>query len=280
MTIDQGAIEAIASLASDAQTADELELGKYYVMRQANSVHQIDLTGDQYRPFPLRKKGTVIVRDVASFHAYFGKHADDNSEIYADRAARTLTAVLDAHEAEGAVNASETGARWGQHRLVLQLTHTDAYNAWVGGNTRKLSQLAFAEFVEDHRADITSPPAADLLELAQSFQATQKVTFRSGTRLKSGQRTLTYVEEHQGAGGGANGELTIPDSFNLALPIFDGATVADKVTARLRYRIEDGRLVMIYILDRLTEVVDAAFEGIVAEVAAGVSTPVLRGTPT
>jgi uncharacterized protein YfdQ (DUF2303 family) len=261
-----------------AVEAVELPTGKIYAFKLSDRVHQVDLTGDQYRDFPRRKRGTVIVRDVPSFLAYYDKHSDASSEVYADRAGRRVTAVLDAHEAEGLIGAtSDTHARWGLHRVELQLKHSDSFEAWAAYNGRAMAQLAFAEFVEDHRADITSPPAADLLELAQSFQATTKVTFRSGTRLKSGQRTLSYVEEQAASGG--SGDLTIPDSFDLAVPVFEGATVADPLTARLRYRINEGKLAMIYVLDRLAEVVDAAFEGIVAEVDAGVTVPILRGTP-
>ncbi|MDQ1741702.1 MAG: hypothetical protein QOE23_41, partial [Pseudonocardiales bacterium] len=84
--------------------------------------------------------------------------------------------------------------------------------------------------------------------------------------------------EEQNAAGGS-GDLTIPDTFELALPVFEGATVADRVTARLRYRINEGRLSMFFILDQLAAVVDSAFEGVVHEVDHTVEQPILRGTP-
>lgn len=262
-------LEALIEVAQDAAASEQLAPGGYYAFRVGDRVHEIDLTGDCWRDLPRRKTGTAVVRDTDSFLAYWAKHSDADSEVYADRAALAVTAVLDADTPDQ--------ARWGGHRLKLALRHSEAYLAWAGASNRPMTQVGFAEFLEDRRAEITSPPAADLLELAQSFQATTKVTFRSGTRLKSGLRNLSWVEE-QTAGGGT-GDLTIPDSFELALPVFEGAVVADRVTARLRYRINDGKLAMYFILDQLSTVVDSAFEGVVAEVADGVAPPVLRGTP-
>jgi uncharacterized protein YfdQ (DUF2303 family) len=277
MTIDSTAVNEIAHLAQEAASAEELRPGTIYAVRLGDHVQTIDLTGDQYREQPKRKRGTTVVRDVDSFLALWTKHADPDSEIYADRDTRTITAVLNADHRVG--DDGVEGARWRDHRVVLQLKHSDAFTAWMGINTRALSQTAFAEFIEDHRADVREPAAADLLELAQDFQATSKVTFRSGAALKSGQRTLNYVEQID-ATAGKNGQLTIPDELQLALAVFEGARVADQVTARLRYRIDgDGRLALIVVLDQISDVIQAAFEGVIKEVDDDAGTPILRGTP-
>lgn len=265
-------IQAVIDTARASTVPHQVEVGQVYLLANGHGgVDRVDLTGDEYRAAPRFKIGKVIVRDAASFIAYWEKHSDDGSEIYADRKAGTVTAVLDAH--------ADDAPRFGRHRLALELRHTDAFLAWQQRSGKLQPQVAFAEFIEDHRADIASPPAADLLELAQTFQATTKVTFRSGTALKSGQRQLTYVEE-QNATAGSKGQITIPDEFQLALPIYEGAEVADAVTARLRYRIDgDGKLGLMFILDQLTEVVNAAFEGVVALLDDQVSVPILRGVP-
>lgn len=274
-TLNDPAVESVARLAQFAAAPAELETGKVYLVHNGDGTSRLhDLTGDTYRDTPRRKTGTTTVRDVASFLAYWGKHSyDQESEIYADRDTLRLTAVLDGHGPHGA----DPG--WCQHRLVLQLRHSDAWQAWASASGRMLSQLAFAEFIEDHRADVRDPSAADLLEMAQEFHATKNVTFKAGALLKSGQRKLQYVEQID-ASAGQRGDIVIPDAFDLALAVFDGATEAEQVTARLRYRIDtDGRLGLGFVLDQLTDVVAAAFEGVVAEVTAGVTVPVLRGTP-
>jgi len=275
------AVSAIAQLGSDAAAAEEVEPGKIYVFHaHGGAIQTVDLTDDKYLPTPRRKRGMVVVRDSASFLAYWNKHSDLDSEVYADRSKLLITGVLNAHEA--------IGPRFGDHHVVLQLQHSEQFAAWQHRSNYRHSQVEFAEFIEDHRADIRVPAAAELLELAQTFHATTKATFKSSNMLKSGQRQLEWVEQID-ASAGNSGKLTIPDTFELGLPIFEGATEAEPVTARLRYRIASGGLGMIYILDQIQDVVNAAFEGVVAELAAGTTTdnkpnngvgvPILRGTP-
>lgn len=255
-------------------TPEEVQPGLIYCVTTADGkVQTLDLRGDQYLDAPRLKKGLTVVRDADSFLAYWRKHHDGNSEVYADREAGRITAVLDAHEGAGA------GARFGIHRVVLEVQHSPEFAAWAKSDGRSMSQVQFAEWVEDHRPDIRVPTAAELLELATTFQATTKATFRSATVLQSGQRALEYTEDMTASAG--KGKLTIPDSFKLGLPIYEGATVADEITARLRYRITNGQLAMYYILDQLDQVVRAAFEGVVQDVAEGLGegVPIMRGTP-
>lgn len=270
--MNENAVQAIIDVAQEADSSEKLELGNVHAFRTRDGgVELVDLTTEHYRDAPKRKKGTTVVRDAKSFLAYWEKHSDVGSEIYADRDQGKVTGLLDAHMADA--------PRFGGHRLTLQLKHSEAFTAWSSRSGKLMPQVAFAEFIEDHRADIQSPPAADLLELAQTFQAITKVTFRSGTTLKSGQRQLQYVEETSAAAG-AKGNITIPDEFQLGLMVYEGAEVADAVTARLRYRIDgDGRLGLMFILDQLSDVVNAAFEGVIAALDEQVEVPILRGTP-
>lgn len=266
--------QAIIEAARMGTEPCSLTLGLYHIVPTANGdVRTFDLTGDQYRDQPARKTGTVTVTDVPSFLAVYGKHASEDAEVYADRNRGTITAILNAHTGHGGE------PQWQDHRVVLQLKHTDAFNAWTAVNGKLMSQNAFAEFIEDRRADIIEPAAAAMLELAQTFQATTKVDFKSSSILKSGQRQLSYVESID-ATAGQRGSMAVPDTMTLAVAVWEGATVADVLTARLRFRITDGRLQLAVILDQLTDVVRAAFEGVIGEVQAGIKVPVLRGTPS
>lgn len=267
---DPTTVEAIADLAERASEGEQLELGGIYAYRVGGVVKLIDLSTDQYRDAPKRKVGVFTARDVPSWMGYFTKHSDESSEVWADRQALTVTAVLDAHTGDA--------PRFGQHRLVLKLKHSDEFEAWRAASGRMMGQTAFAEFLEDHRAAVLEPAAADMVELAQTFQAKTKVEFKSSTILASGQRQLTYVEQVDAAAG-ARGQLTIPAVFTLGLLVFDGGTQADRVTARLRYRISDGTLQIGFVLDQLAEVITTAFVGVVGEIDADMSQPVLYGTP-
>jgi uncharacterized protein YfdQ (DUF2303 family) len=280
----EGFVSAVAELADAAAAHEELAPGKIYAYRIAGGgIQLIDLTDDKYLDAPRRKRGAVVVRDAESFLAYWHKHRDDGSEVYANRSTMSVTGVLDAHTA--------AMARFGKHHVVLQLKFSDPFQIWSGRSGQWQSQVQFAEFIEDRRPDIREPAAADLLELAQTFQATTKASFKSSNLLKNGQRQLEYVEQIEASGG--TGKLTIPDAFLLGLPIFEAATEAEPISARLRYRIQSSGLQMMFILDQLTTVVDAAFENVIAELNRGgglagesgdqvhepIGAPILRGTP-
>lgn len=263
-------VQAVIDVAQAAAGPHELEPGAVHVVALGNGQHKvIDLTAEEYRDAPSRKRGVTTVRDVASFLAYFDKHADEDSEVYADVQQRRITAVLDAHTADD--------ARWGGHRLVLALRHTDAWAAWTDADGKLMMQAAFAEFIDDNLADLVEPDSATMLEIAESFSATTKAEFQSSTRLASGERKFGYVEDTQ-AKAGARGDITIPATLKLALRPFEGSEPY-AVTAKFRYRLEKTELRLGIKLERPGDVLAAAFEDVRTLIDNGVEPPVLNGSP-
>lgn len=262
--------DIIAQTLSGA-TPDELLPGEIYGYKFDDHVEMVDLTGDQYRDLPRRKTGKVIVRDAESFLAYFAKHSDGESELYANTDLFTVTAVLDAH--------TGTTARWGEHRLNLQLQHTPEWEAWSRLSGKLTGQAALAEHFEANLPDILEPNGATMLEIAQTFQATTKAEFVSSTRLSTGERKFTFNEEHQATAGG-KGELVIPETMVIALAPFKGGKTY-KVKARFRYQLRAGELAIGYTLDRPHDVLDLAFSEVLDEIGGSeaVFQPILRGTP-
>lgn len=114
-------------------------------------------------------------------------------------------------------------------------------------------------------------------ELRTPFVATKSVNFKSGSRLRDGQRQLTYVEVIDAQAGPA-GNVTIPESILLRLAPFDGAEPVE-MGARIRYRINDGALRIGYVLDRPDLVLRAAFADVVAGVEEQTGITALWGTP-
>ncbi|MFD6970707.1 DUF2303 family protein, partial [Streptomyces sp. NPDC059949] len=238
---DLDGVQSVIDIAQQATVPAALEPGKVYAVRTAGGGTQtIDLTTPEFTGQPDRKQGTTVVRDAASFAAYFSKHADADTEVYADAGQLTITAVLDAHTADT--------PRWSGHRLRLSLRQTDAWAQWIGNDGKLLGQEQFAEFLEDHLPELLVPDSATMLEIAQSIQATTKASFESGTRLQSGERQLKYTEDTR-ASAGRKGDLTIPETFTIGLIPFEGSE-GYKLTARLRYRIQDTQLRIGYKLDR------------------------------
>jgi uncharacterized protein YfdQ (DUF2303 family) len=270
-SIDRTA-EVVRDLAFEATHAQALEPGEVYAWFANGGVHKIDLTGDQYRDNPRRKTGTVFVRNVDSFKIYYGKHQDEDSDVFADLDGATVTAVLDAHTGDE--------ARWQEHRLVLALQHTLPWKTWLANDRKMLPQQDFAEFLEDNAADIAPAEdvtAADLLEVAQTFQAHTQVKFTSGKRLASGQTQLIYAEEVD-ARAGDRGEIKIPAEFYLAIVPFEDCD-AYRVRARFRYRIHQGDLLLGYFLDDPQRKARDAVDQITGKIAAACDVPVMHGRP-
>lgn len=276
------AAKVVAELAIASTEPRELARGKIYGWITPNGdVEQIDLTGDEYLEQPRRKAGRVTVEDVDSFAAYYLRHADDSSEVFADLDAATVTAVLDGHHAADSDQMEWGGGGWQQHRLTLALRKTDPWKDWTGNDGRMMGQAEFAEFLESHATDVAidsgSITAADLLEVAQKFQAHTKVTFSSGKRISSGETQLTYAEEID-AKAGDRGTIEVPNQFTLAIRPFDDAD-GELLIARFRYRVNGGNLTLGYKLDNPARLFREAVAQVVAKAAEATSATIMRGKP-
>lgn len=221
---------------------------------------------------PRRKTGGAQVQDAASFVAYVKRHKTPSTVIYANQDQGTITAVLNDHAEKGAGG----GAGWGDFRAVLALKTTPEWQHWVKNNDKLLTQIQFAEHIEDGLLEIVDPPSADMLELAQHFQAHSKVEFKSERLLQSGQRQLVY-EETIDAKAGERGDVKIPRDFTLGIAPYEGSDRYSLV-ARLRYRIVEGKLTIGYALVRPHDVLRDAFGDVLKAVQDGTDAPVLRGS--
>lgn len=271
-TENDSLIEALGT----AAPGEELAPGSIYAFKHADHVTTIDLL-DRNLDRPRRKTGLITVEDLPSFTHYYNKHADSSSEVYVDIDAGRISAILDAHEPTDDALDRDGTARWGGHRLVLRLAETDAWKRWTGIDRETLAQQTFAEFIDDNRADIRKPSAAEMLELVQQFQAIQKVTFKSATILNNGDRRLSYSEETD-AGAGPNGQLTVPSVLELGIAPFEDSEPY-VVTARFRYRIPGGQLRMGILLDNADDVRRDAVKTVVGKLQEALGIVIMRGTP-
>lgn len=236
------------------------------------SVQTIDLAEKvaRHQTTPTRKTGQFSVHDAASFVAYLSKHGVSDTEVWADIPSARIVGVVNAH--------GNDQPGWADHRVTYAAQHTDAWKAWIANDGKLMGQVAFAEHIEDRSIDIVRPVAADMLELAQTFQATVGVSFESSKLLSSGERQVEYRETVDAKAGKA-GRLEIPKDFDIALIPFEGAD-AYKVRAHFRFRITDGELKVGYRLERPADVLREAFLGVVDSIASQVEAPVFRGSST
>lgn len=257
-----GDAQAIIDATRATAEPKPVEPAGLYVVHHGQTVVETD----DYAPHPRRAKGQATVYDAESFVHYVRAHEEAQTEVWQDEEAQTITAVLDSH---GDVPG------WGDHRVTLKLRKTPQWTRWAEQSGRMMGQGVFAEFIEDQVSDIVRPTGAEMLELAQTFQAHKGVQFESSKFLDSGHRQLVYKEDVE-AKAGKRGQIEIPNTFELGIRPFLGAD-GYKVTARLRYRIDDGVLTLGYKLVEPEEVLRSAFDDIATEVGAGIEQTMMAG---
>jgi uncharacterized protein YfdQ (DUF2303 family) len=234
----------------------------HYVIPDGHHVETIDERRDQ--SYPHRKTGAVSVHHPDSFREYVAMHKDDGATIYGDARQTLITAVLNDHERDSHIPG------WGDHRVSWKLQRSKTFELWVHHNGRMMDQHTFAEFLEENAGDVRdeiveldgteyqSVSALVMREVAESLEARKSVDFKQSTRLHDGNVQLRY-EETTDAVAGRNGEMIVPQVFAIGVPIFDGQDPW-LVAARFRYRITREGLVVSYHLERLADVVEAAFQ--------------------
>ena len=276
VTYDAAAIVRDQTRLATAPT--EIEPGLFIVV-DTNGDHQLIDARDHIqrtKDHPRRKTGSVTITQHDSLTEYLAKHSLTETEVWADINKDSITAVINAHSA--APDPDDEGtAGWGDHRATLQLVTTQDWRDWATGNGKLVGQQEFAEFVEQHLPNFLRPSAADMLELAQTIKGHTKVSFESSKRVKSGETAIEWREDTTAAAG-KKGTLEIPDTIDLGMQVYEGG-VPYKLTARFRYRIGGGTLLLGYVLERAGDVKRDAFGQVVGQVATDTGCEVWHGTP-
>lgn len=208
-----------------------------------------------YLPVPVRIQQSQNFFDVDSFAAYLKDFGYGGSKIFASMSESKLTAILDYHTLES--------ASWNEHKAYLACAKSDDWNDWIRQDNKPMSQVAFAEFIEEHEVNFVEPQGAAMLTLAQNLEVNKSVIFKSAKRLSDGQTQFEYIEDIQDQ---TKGQIKIPAKLILGLQPFKFSK-GYKVTARLRYRLADGKVTFTYALDAPEKIVEDAFRDVVKEVA-------------
>lgn len=216
---------------------------------------------------PRRTIASVVVRDSAGFAAAVEQRKFQTVALYADDESMALTAIL--NDDHGQVPG------WRDNRVSLALRRTPEWAHWTSRDGRMLEQKEFALHIEDGLKEIIDPAAADMLDLAQTFQATTAAKFKGGQRLATGERQFVYEEEIDAAAGKA-GQVAIPDSFTLRVAPFYGSPTVD-ITARFRFTLRANVLTLGYKLDRPHEVELTAFQATTTDVEATLGIDAVAG---
>lgn len=224
---------------------------------------------NDHQPSPERIKANVTATDAETFVNYWTLFGDENSRAFASEENAKVFGILDYHENE------HGDPRWCQHRVTLCLRESPEWKAWAGKNGQHFSQIAFAEFLEQHAVDIGDPGPAAMLEVARDLDATTEVEFGSSSRNENGQIRIKYTETVKATVGG--GSMQVPERFTLNIPVFIGGAPIP-VAALLRYRIKEGKLVLWYTLVRPEAAQRAAFIASRDAIASKLGIVILNGS--
>lgn len=207
---------------------------------------------EPYFPAPVRVRKRVEFETPKSFADYVQEFTIHGAtRIFASLDARRIVGKLDYHEPKDGEPADPS---WCDHDAIYQTQFDDAFEAWMGLHGKLIGQQEFAEFLEDHAQDAVIPDPADLMELAENFQALRNVVFESKVGLTGQSRQFTYREDDT-----IRGTTNFPKLIKFRTPVFYGCEAVEWV-ARFYYAIRDGKLFFKVTIHRLQELLDREFE--------------------
>lgn len=296
LTLD---IDAVRSLADEAGSrvgfiqiahddAGLPETVPVFLNRKDGTVQSLKKFFEEFRTHPERKTGTATVTTLESFIDLVDRHKTEHSVIFAntDWKSPSLTAVIDYHQIEGgrADNA--------RHRIHYPFPLSEEWQAWIGQNGEVLAQAEFAEWIEDHIAELATPTddekreyeetfglkvatPAEIVTLSRGLKVHAETRVRSNVVLQSGEGEIAFEEEHRDAAGN---KLVVPGLFIVSLaPFFLGDKA--RIPVRLRYRVFGGAVKWFFVLHRpdvhITGHINAALEN----AAGATDLPAYQGTP-
>lgn len=175
-------------------------------------------------------KATEKLGDIESWAAYVLRFA--GSDVHAPLltwSENGLKAVLDYHTGEGDAGR----AQWIAEHPFQKTVQWVRWSRIADGHGKSQSELL--EFFEDNAADIVAPTAAEVARTLRTLRATVNVTGET-TLEEDGSTSISYAKT---AGVKAAGELKLPPSIAISIPLLKGHTVEENErTVPVHYSLE------------------------------------------
>lgn len=188
---------------------------------------------EKYLPAPMLTKRTVHHSDWESFLDYLDEWQHEESRVYIGE--DVIKLIVDHPDVDH--------TSWEFHTSEFPLKYSPQFEMWAKHVTEEgcsVSQVAFALLLDRRAADIVNPSCTEMLEIASTLEAKKNVDWKTGTRLKDG--TVQFMfEETISAKAGQKGQLDIPDTFSISLPMYKGAEPV-LMEIKLRYRLEGPKI--------------------------------------
>ena len=219
---------------------------------------------------PPNSYGTLQLLTPESFGRAVINNKDANTQVFADNEKSEITAVFDYIKDGGSLTLSyDAKSRgWGQHRATIGFRDSRKLMEWHK-TTQWMTQMDFANFLEDHLEDVLTPSGQELLSITTDLEASSAGSFKGKLNLENGSVRLSYQDDVETS-------VEIPRNLVLGIPLFEHGD-RYKLGARLRYVIRGGSVQFRLLFTNLQDSKEAEFERIVQEIEASTSTVIYRG---
>lgn len=197
----------------------------------------------------------VTLQNADALKGYLNRFKTDTSMMFADVSASRIVGAIDYHGPAKAALVS--------HKAMLDLPHSEEWKTWTGINGQLKPQLEFARFVEENAPDIKAPDAASLLEAVRDLQARRNVNFIQAVRTDSDNESFEFTDNTEAR---TKADLELPTKFLLSIPVYFGDADVE-VPAFLRWKLDEGKLMLGIKLHRSEHIRQAAFNLIVTDAA-------------
>ena len=281
-TATKNIAETLGQILPKAATLSTIDTGtpglfiSHVALPRDTSVKELVTDIEKHLPNPRRTTAHASLADTDSFLEYVAIHALANTAVWCDFNPQTFklkfTAVIDEH--------AQSLPGWRAHTATLEPLMSAEWKAWKGQDKQAMAQLAFAEWIEEHDTDIAAkegdgmPSSLKMLGMAREFVHNEDRVLKSSVRQESGGTRLTYIAD---ADAGTTETMSVFNKFALGIPVFHGASPW-AIQARLKYRVQAGKVNFHYELVRADRVHEAAAQELVDEVRAGLAhVPLLMG---
>lgn len=232
----------------------------YKVLGESQEVESLE----NLLPAPLRIQSTPEFLSTQSLVDYIEKFKTPATVVFAG-------AVNSLYMIKAEIDYHDNGApSWCSHTAEYRAKFSPEFQKWLTGDKVWSKQELFANFIEDNILDVAVPTGAELLEIASSLEAKKNVDFKSAVRLADGTNEFLFSDTLQT-------KVAVPAKFILGISPFENSPKY-QVSARLRYRTSEGRLMFCYILERPEKIIQAAFDSMVDEVKAKTGVQVFLGS--
>lgn len=249
----------------------------------------VDSYFERFRTHPARKSGTAKMLTLKSFIDLTNRHKTADSAVFANTNWEKpgFVAVIDYHEDKTAGLAA-----FAKHRIAYDFPLSEEWKKWVEKDGEPMDQGAFAAFLEDRIAELSSPmdaekaawerdfsttvaTPAELIRLSRGLQVNVESRVKANVTLASGAGQISWEEDHKDSDGKP---ILVPGMFCLSVaPFFMGDPV--RVPVRLRYRVRNGAVVWFYQIYRPDVAVTTRVLSDLAQVVAETALPAFEGAP-